>query len=62
MSIESREERKANLRDWMTAQTQLTKAKNHTLTMGDLSYLWRHEFGIRMSEKWVRKALNVKEK
>jgi hypothetical protein len=52
-----REEIKSNLKDWMTATSQLEKAKNHNMTSSDISYLWRKIFGIKMTDKWIEKAL-----
>jgi hypothetical protein len=52
-----KEEIKSNLRDWMTATSQLMKVSNSKISSGDISFIWRTKFGIRMNEKWVEKAL-----
>ena len=55
--MKSRDEIKASLKDWMTATTQLHKAKNPQRSISDITYLWRLSAGIKMTDKWVEKAL-----
>lgn len=52
-----REEVKVLLRDWMTSTTQLIKVHNQHWRVDDISAWWRSNFGLRMSDKWVEKAL-----
>lgn len=55
-----KDERKTALRDWMTSTTQLLKV-NHTTSSrpstSDITYWWRAKIGVRMTDKWVEKAL-----
>ncbi len=60
---ESREERKANLRDWMTATSPLMKVgAPDKIDADDITFWWKATFGMRMKSKWVEKALYGKRK
>lgn len=48
---------KIKLRDWMTATTQIFKMHNQFCGLGDISFWWRGQLGIKMNDKWVEKTL-----
>ena len=52
----SKEERKQLLRDWMTSQTQLIKAKDRSYTSEAIAVYWQR-VGVKMTKEWVDKAL-----
>ena len=60
--MKSRDEIKSNLRDWMTSTCQLTKAKFNNVTVSDITFMWRSQFGIKMTDAWVKKALYGKKR
>jgi hypothetical protein len=64
----TKEERKTNLRDWMTATTQFLKcgaqvglpyclSNDKIKNSDDITFWWKSIFGINMRSKWVEKAL-----
>ncbi|OGM10449.1 hypothetical protein A2Z67_04025 [Candidatus Woesebacteria bacterium RBG_13_36_22] len=55
--MENKEEIKSKLRDWMTSTNQLTKARDPGFTLSDISFAWRIQFGVKMTDKWVEKSL-----
>lgn len=57
--MESKEERKSKLRDWMTATTQLVKinAQDQKVSVSDITYWWRGKIGVKMTDEWIKKAL-----
>lgn len=57
MADREREERKALLRDWLTATTQLIKVEYPNLNAYAISQIWRRGLAIKMTPKWVDRAL-----
>lgn len=60
--MNTREERKALLKEWMTGLTQIFKFENPMRTSHDLSSFWNVHFGIKMNETWVNRALYRRKK
>ena len=52
-----RQERKVILKDWMTSTTEMVKVSNPKCTSSDISFWWRENFGIKMTDRQVEKAL-----
>jgi hypothetical protein len=56
--MQTKSEIKIKLRDWMTASSQLLKvAAPDKIGVSDISFMFRAQYGIKMTDKWVERAL-----
>jgi hypothetical protein len=59
------DKRKQILRNWMVATTRVMKGYSGIkppVTVNEISFLWEKMFGIKMTDRWVVRALYGKEK